>query len=176
MSVDIDKLIASIASSLVRAKAIVDVHTLEVAELYRKEELLKIFPIPTVNIDTVEVEMKVSIEALKEEPTENDVITNLKQEGVNIDQKVERRLREKIKAKIREKGLITAEELKVVLSEEKVPVRDPELIKSISKRAVSKINIKTGVTKEELREADEKSLVNIKLKISLDDIEDLTYD
>ncbi len=67
MSTPLEDFISGILSSLVRAKAKADMVSLEVADIYRSNELLKNLPVPKVSIEEVEIEIKTAVEDVEEE-------------------------------------------------------------------------------------------------------------
>ncbi len=180
MAIEIDKLIASIAEGVVRAKTMVDASTVEIINLYRENDLMHIFPIPTIVIDTVEIEIKAVITEVEEEDVSEqieEIIDQVVPQSEGGKRKIRDKVRRDIQHIIEKKGIATPKDIELVLAKHNISPAQEMRIMSAGARKLPpqaikpSFKVKAGVTQDELKDSDEKAIVTIKLKLLGDELE-----
>ncbi|NPB08617.1 MAG: hypothetical protein GXN96_06785 [Aquificae bacterium] len=201
MAAYLEEVIASIVSSLVRAKAAGDVASYEVAEIYRKDGVLGKLPVPKINIEKVEIELKVAIDGLDRQPPQERARLLLEEtlsllEGVENkypqvkklkeSPELRRELEKKLAESLSRKGKVDKEEIaKLILGtpkkERKFSVagkREKEVVEIAAQLKLPRyllesppLRIKARVTAQELQEVSPDAVITVKLELYGEDIE-----
>ncbi len=173
MAIEIDKLISSIVYAVAQAKTQVDISTLKVINLYKEHKLLRLFPVPVINIDYVDIEIKAVITEIEE--TDEDADEEVKKVIGETAQTKNRRQVEKAveeaKNILRKKGVLYKSDIVQILKRKNLINKDIKVERANEPVATLIPKVKVSVTQDELRESDDKAILTVRMRVVGDELE-----